>query len=492
MSRSYHPAAPHHYHSTLSALSSAFRSTLGAPTQSVSVVVKNTAGAVGRADDAAESSEGVSDEEETGHDGRPRRVGRVIAERGLYYMPMALSSSRAGGEYSSAIMSGETTSAGGRGTKRLHTHEGDGDGDLDTDTPRKHGKRLTTKEEVSLFEICNSHATSFGHRSNLCNWWKTVTAEFTRAHGHPYSWHSVRRKVELVTKQRIKFLEGQMSHPGSVAADDVSNPQWRAAVDEWIPTWRRWEEAEARRIEKRDSCRSRRRKKIQSWDLWATTDADGWRFPPASSTSPVGVPVGAGTSLQASANTAGDVIPTTPATTTAAAPPPLSPSSTPTTVKLPPGFESMFSNPPFTTQTISTAAATAPSPDYNMVSAVLETLGKFNKHLDAASANGGPDPRSSAAISALVSSSELAAQNHSSPQPAQISHSHPQPPSPPPSSLHQNKSLDIESLKEELRQDMQAEMRRELERDRAVLEEKLDSVQRTQEMILEMLRQEPA
>ena len=39
---------------------------------------------------------------------------------------------------------------------------------------------------------------------------------------------------------------------------------------------------------------------------------------------------------------------------------------------------------------------------------------------------------------------------------------------------------------------MRAEVRAELEKDRATLEEKLDSVQRTQEMILEMLRQEPA
>jgi hypothetical protein len=50
----------------------------------------------------------------------------------------------------------------------------------------------------------------------------------------------------------------------------------------------------------------------------------------------------------------------------------------------------------------------------------------------------------------------------------------------------------ISQLKDELRQEMQDELRRELEKDRASLEEKLDSVQRTQEMILEMLRQEPS
>jgi hypothetical protein len=39
---------------------------------------------------------------------------------------------------------------------------------------------------------------------------------------------------------------------------------------------------------------------------------------------------------------------------------------------------------------------------------------------------------------------------------------------------------------------MQAQFRSELERERVAMEEKLDSVQRTQDLILEMLRQEPA
>lgn len=52
--------------------------------------------------------------------------------------------------------------------------------------------------------------------------------------------------------------------------------------------------------------------------------------------------------------------------------------------------------------------------------------------------------------------------------------------------------MSLHTLKEELRREMREEFRREIEQDRASLEEKLDSVQRTQEMILEMLRQEPA
>jgi hypothetical protein len=48
-----------------------------------------------------------------------------------------------------------------------------------------------------------------------------------------------------------------------------------------------------------------------------------------------------------------------------------------------------------------------------------------------------------------------------------------------------------EELRQELKEDLRREMREELRRDRAGLEEKLDAVQRTQDMILEMLRQEP-
>jgi hypothetical protein len=103
-----------------------------------------------------------------------------------------------------------------------------------------------------------------------------------------------------------------------------------------------------------------------------------------------------------------------------------------------------------------------------MVSAVLETLGKLNKHLDAASS----EPVTSPVLSALVQTAVEA------PRDSSLDLAHP---------TH----LDIQRMKEELRVEMQVQFRRELERSRAAMEEKLDSVQQTQEMILEMLRQEP-
>ncbi|KAE8349346.1 hypothetical protein BDV28DRAFT_141430 [Aspergillus coremiiformis] len=359
-----------------------------------------------------------------------------------------------------------------------------GDDDMDSsgmagDTPRKHGKRLTTLEEVSLFNICNRHAEEFGQRSNLCKWWMTVTAEFTRDQGHPYSWHSVRRKVELVTKQRMKFLEEQREKAGS-ENDDLSNPRWRAAVDAWIPTWRRWEEAEARRIEKRDSRRPRKRKE-RSWEpAWDAPSSNGWR---QTSSPTVENNTVRGSQSQSQIPSLHPLHVGAAAAAAAAA----APSTTSNLARLPPGFETMFANQPSGSPGWSSQHPSAPSAlpsagDNGMVSAVLETLGKLNKHLDAVSSESRPSPL-------LSSNSDLR---------------HPARPSNQPRPEEENTSNEgdalgkalpasvIKQLKEELRRELRHELQSELEKDRASLEEKLDSVQRTQEMILEMLRQEPA
>lgn len=381
--------------------------------------------------------------------------------------------------------SGVSVSVGGggnmmRGMGRPMMGELDLDGpDAGEDnTPRKHGKRLTTKEEVTLFDICNRHAHDFGQRSNLCKWWMTVTEEFTREQGHPYSWHSVRRKVEMVTKQRIKFLEEQRDKGGS--SEDLSNPQWRATVDAWIPTWRRWEDAEAKRIEKRDSRKPRKRKD-RSWET-ADSVSDSW----TQSASPA-----AGNNNNNNNNSYSP-----PAATTAVAPAVQQPVTVrpPTSqpVKLPPGFESMFPNQTPKTPTSrpgvyppaqNTYQDTSPTPgmDNNVMTAMLETLNKLNKRLD----SGKPNPRASPVISALVSNSDSPSQSHGVPsnqtQDDRLT-----------TNIWPSMGQDIISkMKEELRQELRAELRRELEKDRASLEDKLDSVQRTQDMILEMLRQEP-
>ncbi|RDW69097.1 mitochondrial 37S ribosomal uS4m domain-containing protein [Aspergillus mulundensis] len=366
-------------------------------------------------------------------------------------------------------------------------------------TSRKHGKRLTTKEEVSLFEICNRHAAEFGQRSNLCKWWMTVTMEFTRGQKHPYSWHSVRRKVELVTKQRMKFLEEQREKgaTGTETTEDLSNLRWRTVVDAWIPTWQRWEEAEARRIEKRDSRRPRKRK----WTATTPTSSgitagDGWDLP--SSSAP-----GSGDAWRAPSSTSSSPM----VNHTSAAP-----SSTP--VRLPPGFDTLFSQsstqtPPVSTfnphtqphrtpqtnnhahiqslnpSTPNTSTNPAPqqTPDSAVMVAMLETLGKLNKHLESNSSSSQPQNSTNANSNANADSEPSSAQ----PQPSSQDSND--------GGLEEGQTVSPEvlrKLKEELKSEMMSELRAEWDKERAVLDEKLDSVQRTQEMILELLRQEPS
>lgn len=517
MSRSQHHHQHHQNATSLPTMSSNLRMAQNSNHQPVSVVVESrqptttattATTAVGGDESVDEGSDGESDNSDSGM-GTSR--------------DMVVLDAPGDPEYVASPEMGNGTGNGRRGagssaglaittTDDRDLVDGDGD-DLDTTLnpsthnnnqtlsrggdARKHGKRLTTKEEVSLFNICNHHADEFGQRSNLCKWWNTVTDEFTRDQGHPYSWHSVRRKVEMVTKQRMKFLEEQRDKGGN-AGEDLSNPRWRAAVDAWIPTWQRWEEAEAKRIEKRDSRKTRKRKS-RAWDYsWETTAAaDAWRAP----SSPVGA---APPPLPLPSAAASIPAVTAPAPTTTT----VSTSQNSVPVRLPPGFDSMFSNPnpsPPTPQTQKTtpyssyhptppaptppetsspaAAATATE---SMTTALLQTLGKLNKHLDAAAPDPHPHPHSSASspfISALVSTTGSQTQ----PQP-QHQHQH---------STDDTNAMTItptslSMLKEELRREMQDELRREIGKDRASLEEKLDSVQRTQEMILEMLRQEPA
>ncbi|KAL4928315.1 uncharacterized protein BDV17DRAFT_264695 [Aspergillus undulatus] len=434
--------------------------------------------------------------------------------------------------------------------------DGDGDGDIDVDvltgdvsvagkgvghgngngdrvhpsgmnlTTRKHGKRLTTKEEVSLFEICNRHAAEFGQRSNLCKWWMTVTMEFTRGQKHPYSWHSVRRKVELVTKQRMKFLEEQRDK-GAGEAEDLSNPRWRTVVDAWIPTWQRWEDAEARRIEKRDSRRPRKRKWTVTTPTSTTITTDGWDLPGSSapSTGPDSAwraPSSASSSPMVNSHTSQ----THNHTSTAPSATPLS--STP--VRLPPGFDTLFSSQP-QTQTPSTTSTpfnphtnahtqtqrhtnnanhnqnhnhpSTPStsnnqlhtnhtnhtnpppqtPDNTMMAAVLETLGKLNKHLDS---NNNSNPNTSNPTSNPDLNLNFSSQSQPQPNTRESTTS-----TNGLSTPLSDPSTALSKLKSDLKTEMMAKLRAEWDKERAVLEEKLDSVQRTQEMILEMLRQEP-
>ncbi|KAJ5171794.1 hypothetical protein N7492_004387 [Penicillium capsulatum] len=293
-----------------------------------------------------------------------------------------------------------------RGSKRAHEPDAE-DG---RNTMRKHGKRLTTREEVSLFQICIDHADTFGRRSDICNWWKTVAAEFTETNGRPYSWHSVRRKVETVTKQRIKFLEDrrqrQRDGSGPDLGQDMMNPEWCAVLDEWIPTWQRWEEAEARRIEQRDDMiRRRNLPKAHPLEDMVETLREAFNARHVDRAvhdgdmgEPIDEPVPAASPRS------------THAFTCTAEDPFESPSRQRAgSVRMPPGFETMFSDAQSARSHASSASNPNPNPnppaDGPMANALIETLGQLNRHLDAATESGTRYPHPSPVVSALAQGS---------------------------------------------------------------------------------------
>jgi hypothetical protein len=427
-----------------------------------------------------------------------------------------------------------------------------------------YGKRLNFREQVVLFEICNKYKFSFGERSKLCEWWRTVTEEFCRDINGPYSWHSVRRKVEQVTKQRIKQRSEEEKTTDSYP-DDLCK-----VVDEFIPVWSKFEASEKRRIEVRDSRAASAKKR---------------KVPPTGVATPRTAPMPPGPApWHASAQR---WRPANSQYTASSSPIPQPQFYTPPGVKMPAGYDTMFHTPrngpptpesvaapglPYPPHTLrppppqprSQSSMLPPPPpppppthpaappqqrplsgvenaasggpvESSVTSAVLETLSKLNKHLEQAAAAAGGDKQaasSSPIVAALASAVRGAAKvpenstfeetateksptavEQPSGEPTNTAHSptttnHVSIPSssssssPSPSSNNNiNTSApastspltvsNLSKLKIELKQEMQRDFLTELSKIRDSFSERLDSMEQTQAMIMEMLRQEP-
>lgn len=416
-------------------------------------------------------------------------------------------------------------------------------------------RRLNTEEEIKLFEICNKYSATFGERSKLCEWWKTVAEEFVRNYGGPYSWHSVRRKVDIVTRQRIKYLSEMKE--GKIANDQATD-EWRKVLEEWIPTWEKFENAEKRRIEVRDAkAASRKRKEAPISSpasgsngstpkrpaVGSNASSVPWQANPqkwASYTPPGPVYGGTFPAPSSAPHQAGHMAPPPPP------PPPQLPPQFPTPsaeTKMPEGYETMFRGPhaahplyphphmipypnmpypPPPSPISATSAQQTPVQSQNerssqiptnntalegqqLTSVVIETLNKLNKHLDKA------DMSSSRIIAALAggtssnnkenntnkdsSENDIDANDTSGGTSDTLSSS---------TSNNKNTSMplsptttttrlagELTQLKNDLRQEIRAEFEAELTKIRAAFTAKLDSLEQTQEMIMDMLRQEP-
>lgn len=366
-----------------------------------------------------------------------------------------------------------------------------------------HGKRLSIKEEIQLFEICNRYSATFGERSKLCEWWKMVAAEYTQALGHPYSWHSVRRKVEIVTKQRQKFLAEQKQN----GREDTSDPEWRQILDAWVPVWERFEASEMKRIEIRDSRAQQSKKRKLNASSYgesadpATPTGSPWQQTPQRWEFPRPV-----APSQATPNSA----PPAPHSHPQMGPPPPPASATPQGVRMPAGYDTMFRpasgqglpapgpypqphfhshhQPPPQQAPLADIHDAAAGVDSSVTSAVLETLSKLNKHLEQASKNKPGSTTSSPIVSALAAATASATDDQTEPTassedaPTTAKNA---------DSLSSPDSYTLSNRLANLKAELRTEFKAELKKDREQLDEKLDSIQQTQEMILEMLRQEP-
>lgn len=360
-----------------------------------------------------------------------------------------------------------------------------------------HARRLNTEEEIKLFELCIKHSSTFGERSKLCEWWKNIANEFIENYGGPYSWHSVRRKVDLVTRQRIKYLADLKE--GKIEADQATDP-WKKVLDEWIPTWEKFEVSEKRRIEVRDQRAAMRKRKEPPSSATAATEGSNPSSPVPSSSTPAAKRKSTGVASAPSGSWQATPSKWTPASSSYGPPPyaipagPMAPPppSTPG-MKMPDGYDTMFRSPvhptthplypypppqPYYTPPM----AAPPAADNNLTSAVLETLTKLNKHLE--KADGTPS-----VVAALTGSNNTNTNEKTTTTENGISSSSS---SQPDAESQETESTQISpAILKKLKTEIRAEFETELAKIREAFTSKLDALEQTQEMIMEMLRQEP-
>ncbi|KAF3483668.1 uncharacterized protein GIQ15_02992 [Arthroderma uncinatum] len=340
-----------------------------------------------------------------------------------------------------------------------------------------------------------------------------ITLEFNRIEGHPYSWHSVRRKVEFVTQQRIKFLNGM----GGKRGDDQADAAWSAAVDAWVPVWRRFQQQETERISAKQGKRGRKRKSI-------AVDAPNLDAP--NHQTPAPQPATAQQQQQAQPSQQH------------------TPQQQQAEIQLPMGFGTMFNNtatnngaehahshpvntgtPDLLAPATTNPSSSSPQTDPNNVSAAtLKALSRLNNTpktaisrnpnlspstamlMSAAENSSSRRPFNSPSIPVSVSLTDTLQQHHPHPGPGPRGSNAANPGVPvsgvsggPTVNGHLSdayitasavaKSVSVSTF-DQLRAELRAEFREQLEKDRMQLEEKIDSVQRTQEVILGLLNEQ--
>lgn len=247
-----------------------------------------------------------------------------------------------------------------------------------------------------------------------------------------------------MTKQRIKFLAA-LRESGGV---DRAEEGWKKALEAWIPAWERFQEQEAQRSAGKGWRRGRKRKTADALDEGevASSQQQQQRQPHGFQQSPQVGDVG---------------------------------------VQLPSGFDSMFDQQKIQPSrggnaTGKTKNAGKAAGDSTLSAALLETLSKLNRNLDARTS-----PITALPVTPSQHTPSLDTHNGN-----HMGHNSLFGRIPGPTIDELRQELKQE-LKEELRQELREEYLHEMQKDRAQMEERLDAVQRTHQMILELLQHEP-
>src|SRR6266487_4924088 len=93
-------------------------------------------------------------------------------------------------------------------------------------------------DEILLFQLCLQHSESF--RSSLRNrkqFWIKISGLFERTAKRPYSWQSVKRKIEDLTSKRKVILEAEETGTTQISEDPLDQ-----VIDQWLEIWNAAEE----------------------------------------------------------------------------------------------------------------------------------------------------------------------------------------------------------------------------------------------------------
>ena len=87
---------------------------------------------------------------------------------------------------------------------------------------KPYGQRLSEKDEILLFQLCIQHSLGFRSVKNHKQFWIKISGLFEQTAKRPYSWQSVKHKIEDLTLKRKAILEADETGTTQINEDPLS------------------------------------------------------------------------------------------------------------------------------------------------------------------------------------------------------------------------------------------------------------------------------